>query len=83
MRADFLAFVEKAIHRQSGSINQSMNQSMGVIFQLSEPDTVGPGSPHSVIAGNGMSTAAGGTRAIGSDGVRNHVTELAGPVQDS
>ena len=36
-----------------------------------------------MIAGNGMSTAAGGTGAIGSDGVRNHVTELAGPVQDS
>ena len=41
------------------------------------PDTIRPGSPHPAIDGSDMPTTAGGTGAIVSDRIGNHVAKLA------
>ena len=49
----------------------------GTTASAGGPDTVGPGCPHPATDGSIMPTNAGGTGAIGGDGLGNHVTELA------
>ena len=57
--------------------HQEVTADAGTSASSGGPNTIGPGYPHSAIDGNGVPTGAGGTGAIGSDGIGDHVTELA------
>ena len=60
-----------------GGHHSEVTADAGATASSGEPNTGRPGSPHPAIDGNDMPTEAGGTGAIGGDGIGNHVTELA------